>query len=92
MNKKDDGSVSGSLRFCKMCEIYADIPEDIGLYADRLYALLEKNERADKELMDSRLKVCEDCIKNNQGTCLCCGCYCVIRSMKKSSHCPLEKW
>ncbi|MCR5507411.1 MAG: DUF6171 family protein [Lachnospiraceae bacterium] len=80
------------LRICRLCDIAAGIPDDIGRYADRLYALLPESERAGGELMDSRLAVCNDCNRNSDGTCLECGCYCVIRSFAVSKHCPVGKW
>ncbi len=79
-------------RFCRMCDIIGSIPGDIGVYADRLYNLLEEEEKADEDLIRSRNTVCEECVKNVGGTCLACGCYCIIRSMKRSSHCPDLRW
>ena len=80
------------LRFCRLCDIIDGIPDDIGEYADRLYSLLDEDERAGKELMDERLNVCGECERNADGTCLECGCYCIIRSFAVSKHCPVDKW
>ena len=78
--------------FCKLCEIVKSIPKDIEGYADRLYSLLDEDERADKELIEARMSVCENCDKNVAGTCLSCGCYCLVRSFARSQHCPRKKW
>ena len=78
--------------FCKLCEIVKNIPDDIEEYADRLYRLLDEDDRADRELIGSRLKICDACEKNVQGTCLACGCYCLVRSFARSQHCPKKKW
>ena len=79
-------------RFCRMCDIIASIPGDIGAYADRLYGLLKEDERAGEDLIKERMQVCEGCAKNSNGTCLACGCYCLIRSIKRDSICPYKKW
>ena len=75
-----------------MCEIIKNIPEDIEEYAEKLYSLLDEDERADKELIGSRLDVCGKCEKNVAGTCLACGCYCLVRSFARSQRCPKKKW
>ena len=80
------------LRFCRLCDIFDDIPEDIGAYAERLYALLDEKERAGEELIRSRMEKCETCEKNSLGTCLACGCYCLVRVSAVSSGCPKKKW
>ena len=79
-------------RFCRLCDIFKDIPADIGPYADRLYALLDDTEKAGDELIGERLAICGTCGSNANGTCLACGCYCVVRSMKESLHCPKKLW
>lgn len=78
--------------FCKLCEIVKNIPEDIEGYAERLYLLLDEDERADGDLIKSRMTVCEQCEKNIAGTCLACGCYCLVRSFARSTCCPKKKW
>lgn len=75
-----------------MCDIIASIPEDIGEYADKLYRLMKEDERACEDTIKDRMSVCEGCEKNTGGTCLACGCYCLIRTMKKDNRCPKKKW
>lgn len=79
-------------RFCRLCDIINGIPDDIGEYADKLYNLLDEKDRAGEELINLRLSVCEGCDRNEGGTCLACGCYCVVRSFAVSKHCPKKKW
>ncbi len=81
-----------SARFCRLCDIMADLPRDVTEYADRLYRLLDEKDRADEGLIRERLKVCEGCSKNVQGTCLACGCYVLIRASAKRSRCPEKRW
>ncbi|MCR4798189.1 MAG: DUF6171 family protein [Lachnospiraceae bacterium] len=68
------------------------VPEDIAEYADRLYRLLDTKDRAADSLMEERLLICEKCEKHEGGTCLSCGCYTIVRVMKKDSRCPQKKW
>ena len=80
------------LRFCRLCDIVDSIPVDIGEHADRLYSLLDDDEKAPEVLIKERLSVCDECERNMGGTCLECGCYCIIRSFAVSKHCPVGKW
>ncbi len=87
------GHIEGQeYRFCRMCDIIASIPQDVGTYADKLYRLMPEGERAGEDLIKDRMKTCEGCDKNSTGTCLACGCYCLVRSMKKDAHCPKHHW
>ncbi|MCR4807297.1 MAG: DUF6171 family protein [Lachnospiraceae bacterium] len=87
------GHIDGhEYRFCRMCDIIASIPSDVGAYADKLYSLLPDGERAGEELIRDRVGICEECDKNTAGTCLACGCYCAVRAMKKDNKCPKKKW
>lgn len=87
------GHIEGQeYRFCRMCDIIASIPQDVGTYADKLYRLMPERERAGEDLIKDRMKTCEGCDKNSTGTCLACGCYCLVRSMKKDAHCPKHHW
>ncbi|MBR4719443.1 MAG: hypothetical protein IKP31_04270 [Lachnospiraceae bacterium] len=79
-------------RFCRLCDIIDSIPEDIGEYAEKLYGLLDENERAGEELIRSRMDICEECDRNMHGTCLACGCYCLIRCFAVAQRCPKKKW
>ena len=91
--KTRENSKPGSMpNICKLCEIVGSIPEDIEAYAERLYSLLDEDERADRDLIGSRLKACDQCEKNIGGTCLACGCYCLVRSFARSQYCPRKKW
>jgi hypothetical protein len=88
----EDKERTEKLRFCRLCDIFKDIPLDIDKDAERLYNLLDDKEKAGDELINERLKICSACDRNSQGTCLACGCYCIIRSLKRSARCPKKKW
>lgn len=51
-------------------------------------------ERSDRELIESRLKVCNGCGWFNKRLAKCkkCGCFMKLKSTLKAAKCPLEKW
>jgi hypothetical protein len=51
-------------------------------------------ERSDRELIESRLKVCNGCNWFNKRLAKCkkCGCFMKLKSTLKAAKCPLEKW
>lgn len=79
-------------RYCRLCDIAADIPQDVADYADRLYQLLDERDRAGEELIKRRLAICGGCPKLVGDTCMACGCYVLIRASAKPSRCPKKKW
>ncbi len=92
MKGSSAGSGTDNTRFCRLCDIMADLPDDVTEYADRLYSLLDEKDRADEKLIRERLGICEQCPKLVLGTCLSCGCYVLIRASAKSSRCPKKRW
>ncbi|MCR4674106.1 MAG: DUF6171 family protein [Lachnospiraceae bacterium] len=78
--------------FCRQCEILNNLPKDVLDYTQKLYRLLDEKDRATDSLISQRLKVCETCEKNREGTCQSCGCYVAFRAMKKEGNCPMKKW
>lgn len=53
---------------------------------------IQEKDRAEDELAQTRLKICQDCEKLVRGTCLACGCYVEIRSSIRKGKCPEKKW
>ena len=81
-----------SVRICKKCGILGDLPGDVASYAKKLYDMMPESQRADEDLIEKRLKICSECKKRQDQTCLECGCYIQIRSFAKANHCPVKKW
>lgn len=81
-----------TFNFCRQCDILNNLPKDVVRYTNEMYRLLDKKDRATDSLILERLKICEFCEKNIEGTCLSCGCYVVFRTMKKESTCPQNMW
>lgn len=57
----------------------------------RLIALMPPEERASKEVYNSRLSVCGACDALADGQCRKCGCYVELRAAAKNARCPSEK-
>ncbi|MCR4556577.1 MAG: DUF6171 family protein [Saccharofermentans sp.] len=53
---------------------------------------LPQGELVSDDVVSGRLKICRECAKINQGTCLACGCYVEIRACLKKGKCPYRKW
>lgn len=50
--------------------------------------------RSDKELIESRLKICNTCEWFNKRLVKCrqCGCFMKLKSTLKQAECPIGKW
>lgn len=50
--------------------------------------------RSDKELIESRLEICNQCewLHKRLQKCRQCGCYMRLKSTLKQATCPLGKW
>lgn len=50
--------------------------------------------RSDRELIESRLKICNDCewFHKNLQKCRQCGCFMKLKSTLKQAECPIGKW
>ena len=50
--------------------------------------------RSDKNLIESRLKICNSCEFFNRRMVKCkkCGCFMKVKTLLKSSSCPIDKW
>jgi hypothetical protein len=50
--------------------------------------------RSDRELIESRLKICNECEWFHKGLAKCrkCGCFMKLKSTLKQAECPIQKW
>ena len=50
--------------------------------------------RSDRELIEARLAICNECpwLDKRLTKCRTCGCFMKLKSTLKQAHCPLEKW
>lgn len=80
-------------RFCKKCltrdmagqeEYFRNLKEYI--------ANLDRDVKAEDELYESRLAVCQECDLLLEGMCRTCGCYVELRAAVRKNSCPGRKW
>lgn len=77
---------------CRRCLLKDISKEDYEKFiVDGLKALPEAD-LVTEDIASSRLSVCNECDKINQGTCLACGCFVEIRASLKKGRCPYSKW
>lgn len=50
--------------------------------------------RSDRELIEARLAICNECpwLDKRLVKCRKCGCFMKLKSTLKQAHCPLDKW
>lgn len=50
--------------------------------------------RSDRELIESRLEICNSCewFKKNLQKCRKCGCFMSLKTTLKQATCPIGKW
>jgi hypothetical protein len=50
--------------------------------------------RSDRELIESRLEICNQCewFHKRLAKCKKCGCFMKLKSTLKQAKCPIEKW
>lgn len=76
---------------CKKCLIGQDAENYEALIAKNR-AAISPRELADEDTRRRRIALCEECSYLSGPTCLACGCYVELRSLKKGARCPYKKW
>lgn len=76
---------------CRRC-IENDVSaEQLAEYLDGYVNSLPEDMRAEADIYEERLHICEACEKRIALTCTLCGCYIQARAAKKNMHCPYDK-
>lgn len=47
---------------------------------------------ASQETVQKRIDICNSCDKQTLGICTKCGCVILLKTKKKNSVCPINKW
>lgn len=79
-------------RRCKRCLLREYDEAAYKEKLERVLLLMKPHEKADETLYEERLKICRDCEKLLEGTCLACGCYVELRAAGKKERCPYRHW
>ncbi len=79
-------------KICTRCLLKDFSKEDYEKIIVQGIKALPTEELISDDILSGRLKICRECEKINQGTCLACGCYVEIRAAMKKGKCPYRKW
>jgi len=76
---------------CRKC-IEEDVSaEELAAYLDGYVNSLPDDMRAEPDIYEERLRICEGCEKRIALTCTLCGCYIQARAAKKNMRCPYDR-
>lgn len=76
---------------CPACEAERQTQEAVR-NLDRFIAAIKPGDRAPEPIYVDRLRHCRACSRNDNGTCLSCGCFVKIRAALKAARCPRKIW
>lgn len=81
--------------YCKRCLAFGKDQENIHEVIKGYIESIEEERKVEEEVYQSRLANCEMCEHLMNGVCRFCGCFCVVRAIKKEQYCPSpggSKW
>lgn len=74
--------------FCKRCLLDETDPEGLYLQIQKRIAMLDEDQKTDKQTYALRLEKCTACDKLSSGMCALCGCFVELRAAKADTRCP----
>ncbi|WP_069999216.1 DUF6171 family protein [Cellulosilyticum sp. I15G10I2] len=80
---------------CKRCKVFEQDEEQLLSTLKTYRDSLSEEERVPQEIYEQRLAICESCESLTNGLCGFCGCFVIVRAIKKRMNCPHpkgEKW
>ena len=77
---------------CKLCLLRDIDRAEYEAKIKRVIDLMGKSEKVSDEAYEERLDVCKTCSYLKDAFCGACGCYVELRCVKKSAHCPYDRW
>ena len=81
--------------YCKKCFEFEDDEIELKESIRRYIQNIPQEERVKDTVYEKRLQICENCSNMVNGMCRYCGCFVVIRAVKKKLLCPnpeSNKW
>lgn len=82
------------MKTCRRCHDFGDNP-DIKTYILNYIKHVDTQIKCDDNVYNQRLNTCDSCEKLVNGMCNLCGCFVLVRAIKKNMTCPypyLNKW
>lgn len=77
---------------CKRCLQFGNEWSSVVDSIDSYITHLALEEKVETILYENRLTQCEACDALINGMCKYCGCFVVVRAIKKSQYCPYPKY
>ena len=80
---------------CKRCERFGQNEEEIRASLKGYIDSLGQEMKVDQTFYNKRLALCDACKYLVGGMCSFCGCFVIVRAVKKKMHCPYPhgtKW
>ncbi len=76
---------------CRLCTDFEQEGEALRDQLVKYISSLSVEDKVDDLLYQERLEICETCEAMNQGLCKYCGCFVIVRAVKKKMSCPNPK-
>lgn len=73
---------------CRLCIEFEQDSSALKNQLEKYIEALDINEKVNDELYLKRLNKCQSCAAMNQGLCRYCGCFVIVRAVKKRMNCP----
>lgn len=80
---------------CRRCLLFSETDEKLYDTIKGYIDSLEEEQKVDELAYQERLSKCENCEALMNGICKYCGCFVVVRAVKKNQSCPYpcqSKW
>lgn len=74
------------------CCRFPSLPKQISNLTESAIEHINNDFKTDKNLKESRMKVCNSCEFNIHGSCNQCGCNLETKTLWEISKCPLGRW
>lgn len=73
---------------CRLCTAFEQDHDALKGQLHTYIASLSSEQKVDDQLYQQRLEKCETCEAMHQGLCQYCGCFVIVRAVKKRMTCP----
>lgn len=80
---------------CKRCQLFEQDEGELLSTLKAYIASLDEEDKVPQEVYEKRLSKCEGCDSLGNGMCEFCGCFVIVRAIKKIMSCPHprgERW
>lgn len=76
---------------CKRCLLFSETDQEIQKTIEGYIESLDEDRKVEEKIYSKRLSECEVCDALHGGMCKYCGCFVIVRAIKKNQKCPYPK-